>query len=107
MAARRIGAGREVGPGDLLSQRGWNPPAALASGDPGEKARYTRRSLAAGERVAARDLLDPPLVRRGQPFRVLYLAGGLRLEGQAIARRDGWVGDRLSLRLIGAKKELV
>ena len=52
-----------------------------------------RRRLGAGRVLTSRDLGPPKLVRRGQPVRVVYLHGDLRLTALGTARDEGGYGE--------------
>lgn len=52
----------------------------------------TRRRLAPGRALRARDLRAPRLVRRGQPVELVYSGPGLRVSALGVAQEDGALG---------------
>ncbi len=102
MAVRAVRSGALIQDEDLGLRAGWFPPSALTGGAPAVLGTFVLRNLARGQWVVRGDLRDPPLVRRGERLHVLYQAGGLRVEGDGVSRRDGWAGDVLPVRLVGS-----
>jgi flagellar basal body P-ring formation protein FlgA len=67
----------------------------------------TRRTLAAGEVLAARDVERVPAVARGQRITVLSRNGGLELQASAEALQDGQVGQKVRVKTTGAQEPVL
>jgi flagella basal body P-ring formation protein FlgA len=66
----------------------------------------TRRSIAAGEILCTSHLGLPPTVKRGDRVELIVTSGGLTVKAVVEAREDGWPGDRIRVRHIGARSEV-
>ena len=86
--------------GDMVRlARAARPPRARAFASLAEVVGLrARRQLRAGAVVLDRDVEAPPLVRRGQPVRVVFERGALEIELRGEALADGWDGDRVRVR---------
>jgi flagella basal body P-ring formation protein FlgA len=102
---RDLRAGVTLGEGDVERAEGWYPPSSLSADERPAAGSYTKRGLIRGRPIGRDDLQEPPLVRRGEALRVLYLSPGLTLSGRGVARRDAWREDRVEVRLEGAGKD--
>ena len=102
-ALRTLAAGSLLEPGDLESVQSWAPPSAIC----GEATlgRFLFKAVAAGQWIPCASLREPPSVRRNQELVVLYRAPGLELRGRGIARKDGWPGEEIAVRVAGADRD--
>ncbi|MBI4576435.1 MAG: flagellar basal body P-ring formation protein FlgA [Planctomycetes bacterium] len=100
VARRDLPARQDVGPADLETRRvdlGQVPGDSFAT--PEEvQARRTRRNLARGEVLRARDLERVPLVERNAPVEVVLERGGVSIRHQARALEPGFLGERIRVR---------
>jgi flagella basal body P-ring formation protein FlgA len=112
VAARRIEAGEALGAENVRFERHALDAAGggLTAKDlaPGRKA---RRAIAAGQVVpaaAVEPLADNPiLVRQRDLVKVVARVGTLRVTALAEAEQDGRAGDRIRVRNVDSKKEIV
>jgi flagella basal body P-ring formation protein FlgA len=105
VAVHPLRAGQALASSDLRSDRGWYPPSALPEGERAAPGSYLRRSVPRGGFLSRGDVTEPPMVRRGQELRILYRSPGLSLEARGVARRDGWTGDNVAVRVLGAARD--
>jgi flagella basal body P-ring formation protein FlgA len=63
------------------------------------------RAVARGGTVRPEDLRPAPLVRGGERLRAMWRRPGLAVEAAGVARKDGWLGSRIPLRVDGARKD--
>jgi flagella basal body P-ring formation protein FlgA len=93
--ARSIRRGERIGAADL--DFAMVPPDSLPTGSLVEEAELigaeARRRLAPGRVLTNRDVGPPRLVLRGQPVRVTYAEGGLKLTALGLARDDAAFGE--------------
>lgn len=92
---RDVARGERIGAGDVE----WRSGAAASPRARGEPlapdaviGREARRTLRSGDALAAADLREPMLVRRGEPVRLTYTSTGLRLSVEGVAQGDGAAG---------------
>ncbi len=71
---------------DMISKASLTDEAELVGAE-------ARRRLSPGRMLSSRDVGAPRLVQRGQPVRVIYAEGGMRLTALGTARDDGALGD--------------
>lgn len=109
VAARPIRRGERLGPRDVRVER--RDAAELPAGWLGDaeavRGRRARRSLRAGEPLAAASLESAPLVERGQVVRLALRRGSLRIEAAGEARADGRAGDWIKVVNRDSRRELV
>jgi flagella basal body P-ring formation protein FlgA len=92
---RAIAQGETITPRDLVMRHvtmaELRPDAALVAEDlVGQEA---ARPLPAGRALRTRDVTSPPLVRRGEPVRIVYAAAGLEIITAGVALGQGRVGE--------------
>jgi len=102
-ALRTLPAGSVIQPGDTESVQSWAPPSATC----GEVTvgLFLSKAVVAGQWIPCASLREPPSVRRNQELVVLYRAPGLELRGRGIARKDGWPGEEIAVRVAGAERD--
>lgn len=105
VAARAVSRGGRVVGADLTPISGWHRASALTPDAPLEPSLYAPRGLALGAEVSRDEVREAPLVARATLVTIRYHAPGLELAGRGLARADGWVGDRVSVRLEGAIRD--
>jgi flagella basal body P-ring formation protein FlgA len=102
-AQRTLRAGTVLRAEDAETVRDWVPPSALC--DREIEGTFLVNGVGSGRWLPCADLREPPLVRRGEELVVVYRAPGLELRGRGVARKDGWMGERLSVRVGGAERD--
>ncbi|HVP15597.1 MAG TPA: flagellar basal body P-ring formation chaperone FlgA [Terriglobales bacterium] len=101
VVTRALATGAVVSPGDLRLEARvrWGPPAARLDA-PGA-GWIARRPLAAGEELTRRVAGPPPLVRAGEPVRVIWAGGGVRIRMEGIALNSAREGETVRARVPG------
>jgi flagella basal body P-ring formation protein FlgA len=105
MTRRAVRAGTVLRADDLEMSEGWFTPSAWRDAVSSAEGKAARHALAPGIPLRRGDLSEPALVRRGAVVRILYHLGGIAIEGQGVARKDGCRGERIGVRLAGASKD--
>ncbi len=104
-APRALRSGAVLGREDLLLLSGWHPVDALTPRDALEAMLFVPAGLASGAAIRARDLKSAPFVRRATAVSICYSAPGISLKGRGLVRADGWLGDRVKVRMEGALRD--
>lgn len=113
VAARSIRRGERLAARDVrverrdLSALAGRPLDGWLAGADGLDGRRARRSLRAGQPIAAAWLEATPLVERGQSVRIALRRGGLRIEAAGEARADGREGEWIEVLNRDSRRELV
>ena len=109
VAARTLERGEIVRPEHL--ERRALAPGARPRGEPVAPealiGRRTKRRVPRGALWQEDWVEDAPLVVRGQPVRVRYERGALRIEGSAIARDEARIGEMVRVQNPTSRRELV
>jgi flagellar basal body P-ring formation protein FlgA len=100
-----VRAGTVLRADDLEPVEGWYPPSAWRGAVSSAVGKAARIALAPGRPLRRADISEPALVRRGAVVRVLCRLGGIAIEGQGAARKDGGLGERVAVRLAGASRD--
>lgn len=58
---------------------------------------WLKKSLNNNQIITDTDLMPPPLVLKGQTIKVIISSPGVRITTQAIAEKDAYLGDKISL----------
>ncbi len=103
--ARALRKGEVLEAQDVELVPGWFPPGVNRVEPP--EGLVPLRPLSAGAWLHEDDLGPAPFVRRGETVAVVYSAPGLQLHTVGLARKDGWMGDRVSVRVEGARHDCV
>jgi flagella basal body P-ring formation protein FlgA len=106
VVTRALVAGTSLGAGDLrLEARPcWGPPRAAAGGD--LAGWETRRALSAGEVIARLDAVPPRVVAPGDPVRMTWCRGGVRIALAGTALNAARRGEALRVRIEGRTEPL-
>jgi flagellar basal body P-ring formation protein FlgA len=64
-------------------------------------------SIGPNEPIRLRDLEHPPLIKRGDPVTIFFQQEGVRLSTKGEAKGDGGEGDRIRIRNIDSKKNIL
>ncbi len=95
----RLVLARDVMPGEILQAEDFvlteGPVAPGALADVGLAAgQEARRALRAGQPIAARDIVAPRAVRKGDPVALVYRVGSVEIAALGRALADARVGER-------------
>lgn len=97
---RALAAGETIAGADLVVRRvptaELRPDMLVAAEE--LVGRQAARALPAGRPLRARDVAAPDLVRRGDPVRLVYAAGGLEITAAGVALGAGRAGDPVEVR---------
>lgn len=108
VAARTLERGEIVAEGDLELQP--LEPNVRVRGRPLEPAaligKRTRRRVPSGAAWREAWVETPPLVSRGQPVRLRYESGSLRIEATGVSRDEGGSGDLVWVQNPASRREL-
>jgi flagella basal body P-ring formation protein FlgA len=108
VATRTLERGERVAEGDLELRP--LAPGARLRGRPLEPAaivgKRTRRRVPRGAAWREEWVEAAPLVTRGQPVRLRYASGGLRIEATGVAREEGGAGDLVRVQNPASRREL-
>jgi flagella basal body P-ring formation protein FlgA len=108
VAARPLAVGTRLDPADVRpeSRVRWGPPAPLSGSRPGP-GWEVRRALATGE-VLARPAVAPPLlVEAGEPVRLVWAGGTVRVSVVGVALNRARQGELVRARVEGRSDRLV
>lgn len=102
-ALRPLASGALVSARDVESVQTWVPPSARCSAE--VEGLFLSKAVAAGDWIPCASLREPPSIRRNQDLVVVYRAPGLELRGRGVARKDGWLGEEVLVRVSGAERD--